>query len=383
MLCFFEVGISQPIISESVFFPAGQSSLSKRSREQLNVFIQKGARSSNWHIIIKAWQDKDEETRFKAPLSRERLRRIYSYLIANKFGEYVHELKIITDDSLLKDGTGNRHTGRVDIIIANTIPCQDQQNIYEAEEVLICPERDTVLQGPAGILVKIKAGSFDTGKIPDYRFEIKFFNTTEEIAVNNISTVTTDKIVVDPAFVICIWAIPKDSSLKQPAKLLKSATILVPAKDDLPGADELSIFRKIKGSRFSYMWKAMKTEIDYDTISGKRYFSFLTLQLGFMMAGKITGHICTSCLVKTPAFSIQKYRIVYATSNIVILFQEKNERWMLLPCPTDINLVSISGYATDDSGRIYRLELNSCDFPSRKSHHKLLKIRKRDFVKVS
>jgi len=372
----FQTGntIAQTTLCDSIFFADGKSVLSSLMQEKLDRLLKQASPLAQYEIYLMAFRYKGEEDKYRSSLVDARMNEVCRFLISRNQGGKIAELQIVDIKSVrLSPDSLTTCARRINICIQEKFPepAFDEKVAETGKEFV---ENDTIIIGPKGTRVKIQEGSFEPYKLSDYRFEIKEIRTANEIADNNMNTVTNHNQVINSFIILCFGIVPKDPLTPVPFKLQKPLIFLVPLTTDSVKLNSLTVFRNSDGKRIFTGWRESNEKLNYQFYYNENYLMLSTNRPGNLMIGKETTS-CKCCLIKLHRFYTQKVKIIYPEQNAVVVFDKKNCRWLSVPCAEGTGTFRIEGFAETKSRKLYSLSLN----PEKSDTTK--KTRKKGFTK--
>ena len=371
--------ISQVTVCDSLFFEAGKSKISSTSMKILLKIPQKVKTMALYDITLTAYIEKSSGQKSKQSLVMNRFQEICKFLIKQDMGSHIRDIEIVT-----VGGTGKnailigRVRNRIDVTIEEQFPDPEKKEQSPDEITTLPPEADTVITSAKGTRIKIQGGSFFPLKISDYRFEIKELFTTDDFIDNNVSTTTTDNMIIANACALRILAIPKNPSSPVPGKLQKPAIIMIPYADSLKSGP-LTVFYQARNNKSFVNWKKTNDTAMHKQYGGNKFYMIDVNQLGWVMVGALL--TSCNCKITTPQFQEQRLIIVYPDWGSVVFFDNNNQENMNnIPCAEGERGFEIFIKARDRTGQMFSLEKTFLTPGINKESIEIYKIRKGDFM---
>ncbi|MEI7527064.1 MAG: hypothetical protein WCJ95_22130, partial [Mariniphaga sp.] len=178
-------------------FASGSEVLSTKMKDSLDQLCKKTLNTKRGHIAIKVWQKDDAGPMQKTSLAESRIRNVFAYLITKNCGYFVSESRINPrqTDSVIRNDIA-AHENQIEFCILESFPDASgndtlPERIRNIIPGLLVRERDTIIRGANGTLIKFPSESFKPWKLSDFRYEIDEMFTVEAIGNHNMSTMTT------------------------------------------------------------------------------------------------------------------------------------------------------------------------------------------------
>ena len=304
---------SQVILYDSIFFETGKPRISSASAKILLKITEKAKTMKYYEITLSAYLEKQANQKPQQSLALKRFQEICNFLIKQSMGTHIRDIEMVTVNSKEKNTVQfYRVKNRIDVTIREQFPDPAKEESDAEEELTLAPEPDTVITTKNGTRITIQGGSFYPLKNSDYVFEIKELLTTDDFINSNVSTTTSDRLLIKNARAIRILAIPGNRSLPMPVQIQKPVIILIPATDSAITC-KLAIFYQAKDGKPFISWKKSRDSTTVRKLSGMTSHMITTTHLGWAMVGVLMTS-CQSCMLSTPQFQQQN-----STGKILLL----------------------------------------------------------------
>jgi hypothetical protein len=372
-----------PNIKFQVYFETDHYKLDKKAIEVLKEAIHQIDLDKIIEVYISGHTDSVGTSDYNLELSEKRVTSVVDYLINNQipedkirsakgYGENKPIVANTTDDNMYK----NR---RVEIIL-----------VYQLEGKLIEKQEDEIdlfkidedtfrLIGNEGTIIEFPPGAFYPYKIKDFDISVDELFTIDEMAARNMTTMSNLGEELASSGVICLNAIAKYDTIRNPRNAWEKFKVKVPVQAGLCNTRNLVIWYPEKDGNKT-VWKSTKVTIRTEVINGQAYYVYKTNKVTCMnLDCKISNGKYQRPRLAVRGHLIENLELHYDSLNSLLYYKKsarKRMRFTLLPERNP--KINVLVQQKNDKYDYYFANLNlERDFKY-KQHRNLFIMRKRD-----